>query len=62
MEGLKVDVERNPDASQYERAERFKVSQNCIYKGLKRLCVSYKKNFTSSKSKGRGTYFICGKD
>ena len=37
MEKLKEDVKNNPDAYQYERADRFKVSQNCIHHALKRL-------------------------
>ena len=43
MEGLKEDVNKHPDLYQYERAEKFKLSQNCIHKGLKRLGISYKK-------------------
>ena len=43
MEGLKEDVNKYHDLYQYERAKKFRVSQNCIHKGLKRLCVSYKK-------------------
>ena len=41
MKGLEEDVNEHHDLYQYERAEKFKVSQNCIHKGLKRLCVSY---------------------
>ena len=50
MEGLKEDVNKHRDLYQYERAEKFKVSQNCIHKGLKRLCVSYKKTLKHPKA------------
>ena len=43
MEALKRDVEENPDAYQYERAERLGVSQRGICHALKRLGVTYKK-------------------
>ena len=43
MEVLKEDVKQNPELYQYERAKKFKVSHNCISKGLKRLGISYKK-------------------
>ena len=58
MERLKEDVDKYPDLYQYERAEKFKVSQNCIHKGLKRLGVSYKKNLSTSKGKRRRAYVI----
>ena len=29
--------------------KKFRVSQNCIHKGLKKLCVSYKKTFKNPK-------------
>ena len=50
MEGLKEDVNEHRDLYQYERAKKFKVSQNCIHKGLKRLGVSYKKTFQHPKA------------
>ena len=58
MEGLKEDVNKYPDLYQYERAKKFKVSQNCIYKGLKRLCVSYKKSLQTSRGKRRRAYIV----
>ena len=58
MEGLKEDVMKHPDLYQYERAEKFKVSQNCIHKALKRLKVTYKKNFQTSRSKRRRAYTV----
>ena len=32
MEALKEDVNKYRDLYQYERAKKFKVSQNCIHK------------------------------
>ena len=58
MQGLKEDVMKYPDLYQYERAEKFKVSQNCIHKGLKRLKVSYKKSLQTSRSKRRRAYIV----
>lgn len=48
MEKLKEDVKKYPDAFQYERAERFGVSQWGIGLALRRLNFSYKKNSKSS--------------
>ena len=58
MKKLKEDVEKNPDLYQYERAKKFKVSQNCIHKGLKRLGVSYKKSLQTSRGKPRKAQVI----
>lgn len=44
MEKLKQDVEQYPEAYQYERAQRFGVSQRGIGYALKRLRISRKKN------------------
>ena len=49
-EFLRKDVENNPDAYQYERAEKFNVTQRAIGFALQRLKVSYKKKPQSSKS------------
>ena len=51
MKKLEEDVINNPDAYQYERAKRLKVSQAAVHFGLKRLGVTYKKNVRTSKSK-----------
>ena len=51
MEALKKDIQDNPDAYQYERAEKFGVTQNGIWHAMRRLGVTYKKN--SQPSKGR---------
>ena len=58
MNRLKEDVMKNPDLYQYERAEKYKVSQNCIHKALKRIGVTYKKNTTTSKSRRKKAYYI----
>ncbi len=55
MEALKCDVEKYPDAYLKERAERLRVSHNCVWHALKRLNVTYKKNPKSSKSNSRKT-------
>lgn len=58
MEALAKDVEEHPDAYQYERADKFGVSQWGIGLALRRLKVSYKKNSESSKSERSGTYSL----
>ncbi len=58
MEALKEDVKENPDAYQYERAEKFGVSQRCIGYALKRLGVSYKKNTSASKGRREKAYYL----
>jgi len=44
MEALAKDVQDSPDLYQYERAEKFGVSQSAIFYALRRLKISYKKN------------------
>ena len=44
--------------STYERAEKFKVGQNCIHKALKMLGVSYKKSLQTPRGKRRKAYII----
>ena len=58
MEALKKDVERYPDAYLKERAERFNVTYNDIWRALKRLNVTYKKNTSASQSGSRKTVYI----
>ena len=48
MAALARDVAQNPDAYQYERAQRFGVSKSGISSALKRLQISRKKDFVSS--------------
>ena len=47
---LQHDVEHYPDACQYERAERLNVSSSCVFYALRRIKISFKKNFCSSTS------------
>lgn len=49
MEAFKKDVEENPDSYQYERAQKFGVSESAIYYALKRLKISNKKNIEPSQ-------------
>ncbi|WPD24320.1 MAG: IS630 transposase-related protein [Candidatus Electrothrix scaldis] len=51
MKRLAQDVERYPDAFQYERAKRFGCSQRGIGQALKRLRKSRKKNVLVSERK-----------
>lgn len=44
MEKLALDVKTRPDDFQYERAERFGVSQWGIGLALRRMGITYKKN------------------
>ena len=50
MNALKRDIEKYPDAYQFERAKRLGVSSGGIFHALKRLKVTYKKNAQSPKS------------
>lgn len=57
LDKLAQDIREAPDAYQYERAKRLGVSTNCIWRALKRLGVTYKKNPQASQSRSRKT--IC---
>jgi transposase len=48
-ENLLEDIEKYPDAYNYERARRLNVSTTGIYWALKRLGITYKKNSKTSK-------------
>ena len=48
---LAKDVERAPDAYQWERAKRLGVAERTIGYGLQRLKISYKKNAQTSQGK-----------
>lgn len=58
MGALKEDIEKYPDAYQYERAERLGVTRAGIWHAIKRLGVTYKKNPKSSKGEPRKTLCI----
>ena len=62
MEALKRDVELYPDAYLKERAERLKVSHNCVWHALKRLNVTYKKNPKSPQGGPRKTLCFLRRD
>ena len=62
MEALKKDIEKYPDAYQYERAQRFGVTATGIRHALKRLKVTYKKNAQSSPIGSRKAVYILPTD
>ena len=51
MAQLASDVERSPDAYQWERAKRLGVAERTIGYGLQRLKISYKKNAQTSQGR-----------
>lgn len=50
IERLPEDIDKYPDACQYERAKRLNVSQWCVGYNLKKLKISYKKNTQSPQA------------
>ena len=58
MKKLSEDVEKYPDSFLHERAVRLGVSKGGIYDALKRLSVTYKKNFNASQSERKGSYYF----
>ena len=59
---LMEDVKQYPDSYQYERGERLGVSEACIWSNLKKLKITYKKNFNSSQSRRREAQIISRKN
>lgn len=53
LDRLRQDVEEYKDGYQYERAERLGVSKSGIQWALKKLNITYKKSFKTSKGKRR---------
>lgn len=53
MQALKKDIEKKPDAYQWERAEKFGVTAWGIGKALRRLGKTYKKNSVSPQGRRR---------
>jgi transposase len=49
-DALRLDVELHPDSYQRERADRLNCSTRGIGKALKRIGITQKKDFKSSKS------------
>jgi transposase len=62
MKKLAEDVINNPNAYQYERAERLEVSQAAVHFGLKRLGVTYKKNARTYKRRQRKACYVFAKN
>lgn len=62
LEALAADVERYRDAYQYERADRFGVTQNAIHQALKKLNVTYKKSHEAPKGGRRQTAMLPAKN
>ncbi|MCE2951243.1 MAG: IS630 transposase-related protein [Alphaproteobacteria bacterium] len=62
MDALRRDIEERPDAYQYERAQRFGVTQTGIWHALRRLKVTYKKNPNASQGGSRKTICLLPKD
>ncbi len=58
LDALLQDIRDYPDAYQYERAQRFGVTQKAIWQALKKLRVSYKKNAGSPQGQQRRTAYL----
>ena len=58
LESLQEDVAKYPDAYQHERAKKFGVSTNCIWRALKRLGITYKKKPSPPQSGSRKKIYI----
>ena len=61
-DALREDVEKYPDAYQYERAQRLGVSQKGIFEALKRLGVTFKKNPSASQGGSRKAIYLLPED
>jgi len=61
IESLKQDITLYPDAYQYERAERLKVSASGVWHALRRLKVTFKKNSSASKGGFREAIYLLPK-
>ena len=48
LDALRLDLEKYPDAYNYERGKRLGVSANCVMYGLRRLGISRKKKYKTS--------------
>ena len=51
MKKLKADIEKYSDAYLSERAKRLGVCISCVWYGLKRLSITYKKNAAASETR-----------
>ena len=61
IQSLKQDITLYPDAYQYERAERLKVSASGVWHALRRLKVTFKKNSSASKGGFREAIYLLPK-
>ncbi len=61
LDKLRADVRDHPDAYQYERAARFGVTQNAIFKALRQIGVTYKKSPASPEG-GRRRAAVLSRD
>ncbi len=62
MDLLRKDIIENPDAYQYERAQKFGVTQMGIWHALRRLKVTYKKNPKAPQGGRTKTLFFLPED
>ena len=53
LKNLAQDVEKYPDAYQYERAARFDVCPKAIWQALKKLKITYKKSDAAPQGERR---------
>ena len=61
-ETLMEDIEKYPDAFNYERADRLNVTASGIRSAMKRLKISYKKNIKSSQGLRKKKRYFSTKD
>ena len=61
-EVLKEDIKAYSDAYYYERAKRLGVSVSGIYRAMKRLGITYKKNAESSQGVSRRSAYLPTED
>jgi transposase len=62
MKALKEDIQTYQDAYYYERAKRLGVSAAGVFKAMKRLGITFKKNSLSSQGQRRRTAYFLSKD
>ena len=62
LEALAKDVAKHPDSYQYERAQRFGVTNKPMWLALRKLGVSYKKKPIAPQGGRRQTAYLPSKD
>lgn len=60
LDVLKMDIETYPDAYQHERAARLGVAKNAVFRALRKLGVTYKKNTAAPQGERRRTATVSG--